>query len=73
MFFATLLGLDIHKRFPFRFDNTSVSKVDFSQRRPRICLLNDTCHLRMIEYQAAVVPQRQHLPSRPNDRGRIDD
>lgn len=46
MLFGTLLGLDIHKRFPFRFDNTSISKVDLSRRRPRIYLLNDTCHLR---------------------------
>lgn len=45
MFFATVLGLDIHKRFPFRFDNTSISKVDFSRPRPRVYLLNDTCHL----------------------------
>ncbi len=47
MFFATLMGLDIGKRFPFRFDNTALSKVDYSRRRPRIDLLNDTCHLRV--------------------------
>ena len=46
MLFATLMGLDIQKRFPFRFDNTSLSKVDFTRPRARIDLLNDTCHLR---------------------------
>jgi broad specificity phosphatase PhoE len=44
--FATLMGLDIEERFPFRFDNASLSKVDLSRRRPRIDLLNDSCHLR---------------------------
>jgi broad specificity phosphatase PhoE len=47
MFFAVILGLDINKRFPFRFDNTSLSRVDFSGPRPRIDSLNDSCHLRL--------------------------
>lgn len=47
MIFATLMGLDVQKRFPFRFDNTALSKVDLSRSRPRIDLLNDSCHLRV--------------------------
>ncbi len=58
MFFAILLGLDIHKRFPFRFDNTSISKVDFSRPRPRVYLLNDTCHLRRM-------PPREQVTAPP--------
>jgi broad specificity phosphatase PhoE len=49
MFFATLMGLDIEKRFPFRFDNTSVSKVDLVGNQVRIEMLNDTSHLRTVE------------------------
>lgn len=45
MMIATILGLDPTKRSPFRFDNTSVSRIDMARRRPRIELLNDTCHL----------------------------
>ncbi len=45
MILASVLGLDIQKRFPFRIDNTSLSKIDFDHARPRIELLNDTCHL----------------------------
>ncbi len=46
MFIATLMEWDINKRLPFWFDNASVSWVDLSRARPRIRLLNDTCHLR---------------------------
>ncbi|MBI3538060.1 MAG: histidine phosphatase family protein, partial [Chloroflexi bacterium] len=46
MFMATLLGWDIHRRLPFWFDNASVNWVDCTRARPRIRLLNDTCHLR---------------------------
>jgi broad specificity phosphatase PhoE len=46
MMLATLIGLDIGKRFPFWFDNASLSHVDLSGRRVRLRLLNDTCHLR---------------------------
>ncbi len=46
MFLATLIGLDINRRFPFWFDNASISHVDLSGMRPRLRLLNDTCHLR---------------------------
>ncbi len=55
MVFATLMGLDIQSRFPFRFDNTSLSKVDLDGR-PRIELLNDSSHLR---------PARLPSPSAP--------
>ncbi len=43
---ATLIGWDIYKRMPFWFDNASVSLVDLAGSRPRVKLLNDTCHLR---------------------------
>lgn len=45
MFLAVLIGLDINSRFPFWFDNASISRVDLSGRRPRLRSLNDTCHL----------------------------
>jgi len=39
-----LIGLP--SRFsPFRFGNTSLSIVEVNPTRPRIALLNDTCHL----------------------------
>ncbi len=46
MCMMTLMGWDIRKRLPFWFDNASVSWVDWTRPRPRIRLLNDTCHLR---------------------------
>ncbi|MBM3127310.1 MAG: histidine phosphatase family protein [Chloroflexi bacterium] len=46
MMLAMLIGLDIGKRFPFWFDNASLSHVDLSGGRVRLRLLNDTCHLR---------------------------
>ena len=46
MMLASLIGLDIGKRFPFWFDNASLSRVDLSGGRVRLRLLNDTCHLR---------------------------
>ncbi len=42
---AASIGLDLAKRFPFRFDNASLSKMDLHSVLPRIELLNDTCHL----------------------------
>ncbi len=45
MLIATLIGLDVNGRFPFWFDNASISRVDLSGSRPRLRLLNDTCHL----------------------------
>lgn len=45
MFVATLAGIAIDKRSPFWFDNASVTHIDLSGSRPRIRLLNDTCHL----------------------------
>lgn len=32
-------------RSPFAFDNASMTIVDLSRRRPRLVLLNDTCHI----------------------------
>jgi probable phosphoglycerate mutase len=46
MVIATLIGLDINRRLPFWFDNASVSLMDLGGSRPRLRLLNDTCHLR---------------------------
>ena len=47
--FGTYLGhlirLDIRKRVPFRFANASLSMIQLGGERPRIALLNDTCHL----------------------------
>jgi len=40
-----LLGLDRRKRHPWMFDNASLSVVVKGGARPRIALLNDTCHL----------------------------
>ncbi len=45
MLMATLLGLDIYRRVPFRFDNTSLSRVQWNDGSVRVELLNDTCHL----------------------------
>ena len=42
MMLATLIGLDIGKRFPFWFDNASISHVDLSGGSVRVRLLNDT-------------------------------
>ena len=46
MLVMTLLEFDINRRWPFWFDNASVSYVDLSGPRARLRLLNDTCHLR---------------------------
>lgn len=46
MLLATLIGLDVNRRWPFWLDNTSLSMVEFVDARARIRLLNDTCHLR---------------------------
>ena len=45
MFVSMLVGLETNKRSPFWFDNASITVVDLSGSRPRIRLLNDTCHL----------------------------
>jgi broad specificity phosphatase PhoE len=46
MILAALIKWDVNRRTPFWFDNVSISKVDLSGSRPRIRLLNDTCHVR---------------------------
>jgi broad specificity phosphatase PhoE len=43
-YFAGLLELDYLKRQPWLFDNASLSAVILGGIRPRIALLNDTCH-----------------------------
>ncbi len=43
---ATLLGLEIAWRSPFAFDNSSLSKVEWTGSRVDVRLLNDVCHLR---------------------------
>lgn len=45
MFVATLIGLGVNQRSPFWFDNASVTLMDLTGARPRVRLLNDTCHL----------------------------
>jgi hypothetical protein len=37
--------LDVNVRSPFWFDNASITLIDLSGSRPRVRLLNDTCHL----------------------------
>ncbi len=49
---AACIGMDLTKRFPFRFDNASLSKVDLNSIVPRIDLLNDTCHLNHMDKPA---------------------
>ena len=46
MIIATLLGLNLNHRLPFRFDNTSLNVVDFTDGRLCLKRLNDTFHLR---------------------------
>jgi broad specificity phosphatase PhoE len=42
---AQLLGLDSGRPLPFRLGNASLSIVELGERRVRLDLLNDTCHL----------------------------
>lgn len=46
MLISTLMELDINRRWPFWFDNASISWMDLTGPHPRLRLLNDTCHLR---------------------------
>lgn len=45
MFVSMLIGLEVNKRSPFWFDNASITLADLTGSRPRVKLLNDTCHL----------------------------
>jgi broad specificity phosphatase PhoE len=45
VYLAGLLELDFRKRQPWVFDNASLSAVVLGGVRPRIALLNDTCHI----------------------------
>lgn len=58
MLFATLMRLNIQDRFPFRFDNASLCKVDMTRVRPRLDLLNDTCHLHASRTEIHAIPIR---------------
>lgn len=44
-YLAEVMGLAPGRRHPFVFDNTSLTIVDLSRRRPRLVLHNDVCHL----------------------------
>lgn len=46
MIMATVMHLDLERRFPFWFENASFSVVEFGGPVPRVLALNDTCHLR---------------------------
>lgn len=46
MIMATVMHLDLDRRFPFWFENASFSVVEFGGPVPRVLSLNDTCHLR---------------------------
>lgn len=46
MIMATVMNLDLERRFPFWFENASYSVVEFGGPVPRVVALNDTCHLR---------------------------
>lgn len=47
VYLASLLGLSPGWRIPLRLDNGSLSVVEVEDGRPRICLVNDCCHLDM--------------------------
>ena len=44
-YLGQIIGLPPNQRRPFSFGNASLSVVDLSRRRPRLLLLNDTCHI----------------------------
>jgi broad specificity phosphatase PhoE len=44
-YLSGLIGLDFRRRQPWVFGNASLSEVVLGGVRPRIALLNDTCHL----------------------------
>jgi len=48
-YLAGLLQLDYRKRQPWVFDNASLSAVVLGGVRPRLALLNDTCHLNHLQ------------------------
>jgi broad specificity phosphatase PhoE len=45
VYLAKMLGLDLQRRHPFHFGNTSVSLVEVDQGVFHIHFLNDKCHL----------------------------
>lgn len=46
VYLAKMLGLDLHRRHPFHFGNTSLSSVEVKNGAFSVHYLNDTCHLR---------------------------
>lgn len=48
-YLASLLAIDYRKRQPWVFDNASLSVIILGGVRPRIALLNDTCHLHRVQ------------------------
>ncbi len=57
MLLATLIGLDFYRRSPFRFDNTSFTRVHWTDGTVRVELLNDTCHLNRTDEQSVAEQQ----------------
>lgn len=45
MLLAHLLGMNTRRPLPFRFSNASLSIVEVANRRLRLTLMNDACHL----------------------------
>ncbi len=49
VYLAKMLGLDLKRRHPFHFGNTSLSSVEVKNGVFSVHFLNDMCHLRMAE------------------------
>lgn len=47
VYLARMLGLDLKRRHPFHFGNTSLSLLEVKNGVFSVHFLNDTCHLRM--------------------------
>jgi broad specificity phosphatase PhoE len=49
VYLAGMLGLDLTRRPPFHFGNTSLSSVEVKNGVFNVYFLNDTCHLKMTD------------------------
>jgi broad specificity phosphatase PhoE len=49
VYLARMLGLDLKRRHPFHFGNTSLSSLEVKNGVFSVHFLNDTCHLRPTE------------------------
>lgn len=67
-YLAHLLGLDLNRRHPFRFDNASVSVVDVGGPLTRVHRLNDVSHLML----AASPPSGDHSGEDKDETGYAD-